>query len=44
MPKVIFNKRKELIYMSRAPIPSNKNNKFKRDIDKSVDMPFPKKV
>ena len=24
MPKVIFNKRKELIYMSRAPIPSNK--------------------
>ena len=29
MPKVIFNKRKELIYISRAPIPSNKKNEFK---------------
>ena len=30
MPKVIFNKRKELIYISRAPIPSNKKNEFKK--------------
>ena len=44
MPKVIFNKRKELIYMSRAPIPSNKKNEFKKDLDKFVDMLFPKKV
>ena len=43
MPKVIFNKRKELD-MSRAPIPSNKNNEFKKDLDKFVDMLFPKKV
>ena len=28
MPKVIFNKQKELIYMSRAGIPSNKKNEF----------------
>ena len=28
IPKVIFNKFNELIYMSRAPIPNNKKNKF----------------
>ena len=28
VPKVVFNKNKELIYISRAPIPSNKLKKF----------------
>ena len=29
VPKVVFNKNEELLYMSRAPIPSNKLQKFK---------------
>ncbi|GIS05980.1 MAG: hypothetical protein CM15mP109_07360 [Candidatus Dadabacteria bacterium] len=41
MPKVIFNKRKELIYMSRAPIPSNKKMSLK-GFRQVVDMLFPK--
>lgn len=28
VPKVLFNKKKELIYMSRSIIPSSKNNKY----------------
>ena len=28
VPKVIFNKNQELIYISRSPIPGNKNGKF----------------
>ena len=28
IPKLVFNEKKELIYMSRAPIPSSKNKKF----------------
>lgn len=28
IPKIVFDKNKYLIYTSRAPIPSNKNNKF----------------
>ena len=43
MPKVIFNKRKELIYMSRAPIPSNKNNKFKKGYRQVCGYAFSKK-
>ncbi len=29
VPKVVFNKNEELLYMSRSPIPSNKLQKFK---------------
>tara|TARA_X000000950_G_scaffold287431_1_gene399651 strand:- start:1187 stop:1918 length:732 start_codon:yes stop_codon:yes gene_type:complete len=43
MPKVIFNKRKELLYMSRAPIPSNKNNKFKKGYRQVCGYAFSKK-
>ena len=28
IPKVVFDKNNNLIYMSRAPIPSNKKKKF----------------
>ena len=28
IPKVVFNTKKELMYMSRSPIPGNKSNKF----------------
>tara|TARA_Y100001935_G_scaffold250754_1_gene251464 strand:+ start:2193 stop:2921 length:729 start_codon:yes stop_codon:yes gene_type:complete len=43
MPKVIFNKRKELIYMSRAPIPSNKKNEFKKGFRQVCGYAFSKK-
>ena len=43
MPKVIFNKRKELIYISRAPIPSNKNNMFKNGYRQVCGYAFSKK-
>lgn len=43
MPKVIFNKRKELIYISRAPIPSNKNNKFNNGYRQVCGYAFSKK-
>ena len=43
MPKVIFNKRKELIYISRAPIPSNKKNEFKKGFRQVCGYAFSKK-
>ena len=43
MPKVIFNKRKELIYISRAPIPSNKQNEFKKGFRQVCGYAFSKK-
>ena len=43
MPKVIFNKRKELIYMSRAPIPSNKKNEFKKGFRQVCGYAFSRK-
>ena len=43
MPKVIFNKRKELIYMSRAPIPSNKKNEFRKGFRQVCGYAFSKK-
>ena len=43
LPKVIFNKRKELIYMSRAPIPSNKKNEFKKGFRQVCGYAFSKK-
>ncbi len=43
MPKVIFNKRKELIYISRAPIPSNKKNEFKNGFRQVCGYAFSKK-
>ncbi len=43
MPKVIFNKSKELIYMSRAPIPSNKKNEFKKGFRQVCGYAFSKK-
>lgn len=43
MPKVIFNKSKELIYMSRAPIPSNKKNEFKKGFRQVCGYAFSRK-
>ena len=43
MPKVIFNKRKELIYISRAPIPSNKQNEFKKGFRQVCGYAFSKR-
>ena len=43
MPKVIFNKKSELIYISRAPIPSNKINQFKRGYRQVCGYAFSKK-
>lgn len=43
MPKVIFNKRKELIYISRAPIPSNKQNDFKKGFRQVCGYAFSKR-
>ena len=43
MPKVIFNKRKELIYISRAPIPSNKKNVFNKGFRQVCGYAFSKK-
>tara|TARA_B100001173_G_scaffold281025_1_gene264902 strand:+ start:1140 stop:1787 length:648 start_codon:yes stop_codon:yes gene_type:complete len=43
MPKVIFNKRKELIYISRAPIPSNKKNEFNKGFRQVCGYAFSKK-
>jgi len=43
MPKVIFNKRKELIYISRSPIPSNKQNEFKKGFRQVCGYAFSKK-
>ena len=43
MPKVIFNKRKELIYMSRAPIPSNKKNEFRKGFRQVCGYAFSRK-
>ena len=43
MPKVIFNKRKELVYISRAPIPSNKQNEFRKGFRQVCGYAFSKK-
>jgi 3-deoxy-manno-octulosonate cytidylyltransferase (CMP-KDO synthetase) len=43
MPKVIFNKKKELIYISRAPIPSNKKNDFRKGFRQVCGYAFSKK-
>jgi len=43
MPKVIFNKRKELIYISRAPIPSNKKNEFNKGFRQVCGYAFSRK-
>lgn len=43
MPKVIFNKRKELIYISRSPIPSNKKNEFIKGFRQVCGYAFSKK-
>jgi 3-deoxy-manno-octulosonate cytidylyltransferase (CMP-KDO synthetase) len=43
MPKVIFNQKKELIYISRAAIPSNKKNEFKKSFRQVCGYAFSKK-
>jgi len=41
-PKVVFNKAKKLMYMSRAPIPGNKNNEFNESFRQVCIYGFPK--
>lgn len=43
MPKVVFNDNKELMYISRAPIPSNKLNEFKLGYRQVCGYAFSKK-
>lgn len=43
MPKVVFNSKKELLYISRAGIPSNKDNDFKIGFRQVCGYAFSKK-
>lgn len=43
MPKVVFNANKELMYISRAPIPSNKLNEFRLGYRQVCGYAFSKK-
>jgi len=44
IPKIVLNEFKELIYISRAPIPSNKNNKFINALKQVCIYSYPKKI
>ena len=44
MPKVVFNSKKELLYISRAGILQIKRMILKLDLDKFVDMLSPKSL
>ena len=44
IPKVVFNKKNNLIYMSRAPIPNNKINQFKKAYKQVCVYSYPKKM
>lgn len=44
IPKIVLNEFKELIYISRAPIPSNKNNKFINAQKQVCIYSYPKKI
>ena len=43
IPKVVINNKEQLLYISRAPIPSNKQNKFKKGWRQVCAYAFPKK-
>lgn len=43
IPKLIFRQDKRLLYMSRAPIPANKNDKFEKAYRQICIYGFPKK-
>jgi len=44
IPKVVFNKKEELMYMSRGKIPSNKRLKFKQAWRQVCAYAFPRKI
>jgi len=44
IPKLVFNKKKELMYMSRAPIPLNKKKTFSNGYRQVCVYGFPKKT
>ena len=43
IPKLVFDKNKFLLYMSRAPIPNSKNNIFKKSFKQVCIYSFPRK-
>ena len=43
IPKVVFNTNNELVYISRAPIPANKQNEFINAMKQVCIYGFPKK-
>jgi len=44
IPKVVFDENKNLLFMSRSPIPGNKNNKFNLAYKQICIYNFPKKL
>ena len=44
IPKLVFDKSKNLVYMSRAAIPSNKKNKFVKSYKQVCIYSFPRKM
>ena len=44
IPKVVFNKNNELIYMSRSPIPGSKDHSFQRSYKQICIYVFPKEA
>ena len=44
IPKVVFNKQKELVYISRSVIPGSKNKKFQNGFRQVCMYSFPKKI
>ena len=44
IPKVVFNEKNYLLYMSRSPIPGNKKNKFTKGFRQVCAYSYPKKT